>query len=69
MARVPEFPQWAMVIWPDRATLACVRLEDLMVATMRGAILLADERWILPLPVYAEVPIDPAQSNPNRHGE
>lgn len=63
MAREPEYPRWAFVVWPDATSLSCIPIDQVMVATMRDAILIADERWVLPLDV---VEVEPSQSNPRR---
>jgi hypothetical protein len=61
MARPPEQPRFALVRWPN-GQIGCIPVANLMVATIRHAVFIADERDLLPWPVS----IEPAQSNPIR---
>jgi hypothetical protein len=59
--RPPEQPRYALVRWKN-GEIGCIPIANVMVATMREAKVIADERHFLPWPVH----IEPAQSNPNR---
>jgi hypothetical protein len=61
VARPPEQPRYALVRWPT-GQIGCIPVKNLMVATIRNAVFIADERDLLPWPVA----IEPARINPRR---